>query len=407
MKLTSNARLRIVTIAITTILTASIGWLITDQGYNKDIRAIDNAINSTIIDASQSPHQELSAALFHIEDFSLDVSLFLVARDGSITTVSESTIDLAEEISLRDAAQAVDKVQRNHAGSPIRYRSLLISGGDYLVVAASSKEVIKNFQASLLSVAIATAAMSSISFILLTFYTRRLKRRDDKDSLARMQIFLGDASHELRTPLTVIKGYVEMLSKGQMSAEADRARAFGRVSSEIGRMETLIHDLLLLAELGESGYREREDLDLSELLSSYCEDFTALHPQRNVSMTIEPGIHITIARDHLARFIQNSLNNISRHTPEAASVAISLSLNGKRATVIIEDGGEGLSESAYGEKIQSLTRFDPSRSREGGGSGLGMSIMAGVISKAGGELALRKSSLGGLAIVAQLPAYRQ
>lgn len=407
MKLTSNARLRIVTVAITTILTASIGWLITEQGYTHDIRSLDTAINSTIADAAQSPHQELSAALFHIEDFSLDVSLLLVARDGSITTVSESTFDVTDGITLSEASEATDAMQSKNEPNPIRYRSLLISGGDYLVVVASTKEVVSNFESSLISVAIATAAMSVISFLLLTFYTRRLKRRDDRDSLARMQTFLGDASHELRTPLTVIKGYVEMLSKGQMSAEADRARAFARVNSEIGRMETLIHDLLLLAELGESGHREREEVDLSEALTSYCDDFTAIHPQRKIEMNIEKGIYLVIARDHLARFIQNALNNIARHTPDDAPVAISLTLQGKRAVITIEDGGNGLPDNAYGEKIQSLTRFDPSRSREAGGSGLGMSIMAGVISKAGGELALRKSALGGLAIVAQLPAHRQ
>ena len=406
MKLTSNARLRLVTIAVTTILTASIGWLITDQGYSKDIRAIDTAINSTIVDAAQAPHQELSAALFHIEDYSLDVSLFLVARDGSVTTVSESTINLAGEITLSEASKALESIQHNKSGAPIRYRSLLISGGDYLVVAASSKAAIDSFQSSLLSVVIATVAMTFISFTLLTFYSRRLKRRDDKDSLARMQTFLGDASHELRTPLTVIKGYVEMLSKGQMTSEDDRGRAFARVTSEIGRMETLIHDLLLLAELGESGHREREDLDISEVLTSYCDDFRTLNPQRKVELNIEEDIHLLIARDHFARFIQNSLNNISRYTPGNVPVAVSLSLHGKRALIVIEDGGTGLSEGAYGEKIASLTRFDPSRSRDAGGSGLGMSIMAGVISKAGGELALRKSDLGGLAIVAQLPAYR-
>ena len=62
-----------------------------------------------------------------------------------------------------------------------------------------------------------------------------------------MQLFLADASHDLRTPLTVIKGYSELLSKGQISNLDDRARAFERVNSEILRMENLIHDLLLLA----------------------------------------------------------------------------------------------------------------------------------------------------------------
>jgi K+-sensing histidine kinase KdpD len=75
--------------------------------------------------------------------------------------------------------------------------------------------------------------------------------------------------------------------------------------------------------------------------------------------------------------------------------------------LVIEDGGPGLPESAYRENIQSLNRFDKSRSRESGGSGLGMSIMAAVIAKSGGELTLRKSTLGGLAVVADIPTFRE
>jgi signal transduction histidine kinase len=56
--------------------------------------------------------------------------------------------------------------------------------------------------------------------------------------------------------------------------------------------------------------------------------------------------------------------------------------------------------------VKSLTRFDPSRSRDNGGSGLGMSIMAAVVAKSGGELRLLKSELGGLAVIAEFPTYR-
>ena len=62
--------------------------------------------------------------------------------------------------------------------------------------------------------------------------------------------------------------------------------------------------------------------------------------------------------------------------------------------------------SAYREDIRSLNRFDKSRSRENGGSGLGMSIMSVVIQKLGGRFSLRKSALGGLAIVVELPQVR-
>lgn len=217
--------------------------------------------------------------------------------------------------------------------------------------------------------AIATAGTNSLAFLILTFYIRRLKRSDDEDALSRMQEFLGDASHELRTPLTVVKGYVEMLSKGQITDPQTQERAFARVNSEIVRMEGLIHDLLLLAELGESAARDYEEIELSTKARNYGEDFRLLHPQRVVTFDITEGIEILAVGDYISRFIQNALNNISRHTPADAPVRISVKKSGKQISLVIEDGGPGLPESAYREKVRSLNRFDQSRSREHGGSG--------------------------------------
>ncbi len=407
MKLSSTAKLRIVTLATVTILTASIGSFITVQSYQSAISTIDIAVNSTIDDAAASPSQELSAALFHLDEFSLDLSLFLVSRDGAVTTVSESTIELFNEISLRDVALATENVREGRGVHDYRYRSYEISGGDYLVVAGSSAGANSRLHSGLITVLLITLLTSLFAFGLLSLYIRRLKRRDDEDALARMQAFLGDASHELRTPLTVIKGYVEMLSKGLMSNESDKERAFSRVNSEIGRMEMLIHDLLLLAELGESAQRESEVIDLSEVVSSHVGDFAAINPERNVQLDVEGEVRIVGVRDYFSRFIQNALNNISRHTDSNVEVKVTLNKSGKIAQLIIEDGGKGLPDSAYLEKIQSLNRFDKSRSRENGGSGLGMSIMAAVIAKSDGELSLRKSYLGGLAVVAEIPTYRE
>lgn len=407
MKLSSTAKLRIVTLAIATVLTGSIGSFVTYQGYQNSLSTLDYAINSTVDDAAQAPNQELSAALFHIDEFALDLSLFLLSRDGALTTINESTVELLPEISIDQAARAAKRVLEVKAVQDYRFRSHLISGGDYLIVAGSSEAANFRLKNGLVTVLLITIATSLIAFLLLTLYIRRLKARDDEDALSRMQAFLGDASHELRTPLTVIKGYVEMLSKGMMTAEEDKARAYLRVNTEIGRMETLIHDLLLLAELGESAQRENELLNLSELLKAHGQDFATLHPDRKVELNITEQILITGVRDYYSRFIQNALNNISRHTESGIPVRITLTRIGKSARLSIEDGGTGLPDSAYRENIQSLHRFDKSRSRESGGSGLGMSIMAGVVAKSGGNLTLRKGELGGLAVVADIPTYRE
>lgn len=405
MKLNSTSRLRLVSLFTAVILTSGIGIFVAETSYNNAIKKIDQNISGTIEDARSSSNQELSAALLHIEEYALDVALYLYSRDGTSTTVNEATTPF-EPIDLPEVRKAIDNVRSSSLGGDFRFRSLEISGGDYLVVAASDSSARADLKSNLLSVLLITFLTSLVTFILLSIYIRRLKNRDDADALARMQAFLGDASHELRTPLTVIKGYVEMLSKGLMTEPADKARAFSRVSTEIERMESLIHDLLLLAELGESAQRENEVLDLSEITQAYAEDFKTLNSSRNIDLHITPEIKISGVRDYVARFIQNALNNISRHTDQDVPVRVSLTHDGKSATLIIEDGGKGLPESAYMQSVKSLTRFDPSRSRESGGSGLGMSIMAAVVAKSSGTLTLRKSELGGLAVVAVLPTFR-
>lgn len=403
MKLTSTSRLRIATVAITTLLTAGIGVTAAFNTYGNDRNLIDVAITGTIAAAEENPEQELSASLFYVEQYSLDLSLLLVSRDGERTTINESIEDSIGRITLADAIASTTKVLHGAEQEHFRFKSLEISGGDYLVVAGSTKALDSSLRSNLLLVAGFTFGANSLAFLLLTFYIRRLKKRDDVEALARMQEFLGDASHELRTPLTVVKGYVELLSKNQITDPESQIRAFARVNSEIGRMESLIHDLLLLAELGESGGRESEDIDVSALVQSHCDDFILLNSTRKVRLDIQEDVHVLAVEDYLSRFIQNALGNIRRHTPDTAEVLVRVSIAGKKAVIAIEDGGPGLPEGSYAEKVRTLHRFDKSRARDHGGSGLGLSIMDAVIRKLGGEFIVQKSELGGVAVIASIP----
>jgi signal transduction histidine kinase len=168
-------------------------------------------------------------------------------------------------------------------------------------------------------------------------------------------------------------------------------------------MENLIHDLLLLAELGESRQTIFEELEFTELVQAHINDFQLFNKGRNIEISLEGNCELKGSREHLNRLIQNCLSNIIRHTPADAAVSVTLKSKGKRVNLMIEDGGPGLPESAYRTEIAAMNRFDPSRSRDSGGSGLGMSIIAAIVQEHDGKLELRKSDLGGLAVVIELP----
>ena len=371
-----------------------------------EINKVDQSLEFVVRSAFENPQQPVGAALFAIEQSSLDISLIFLTHEGEETIVHESSLRYKGAPDFPTVELATTRPVQIRDGAPYRFRAVLVEGGDYVLVARSTDEIDANFRSNFQSLAGFTFAIDSLAALLLFFYFRRTNRGYESASLARMQEFLGDASHELRTPLTVIKGYVEMLSKNQLKEDADKKRAFDRVGTEIQRMESLVQDLLLLAELGESGVRDIENIDLSEVLTAHGTDFITLNPSRNVTLAIAQSITVEASRDYMARFIQNALTNIIRHTDSNVAVNISLVSRGKNVELIIEDAGGGLPESAYREDIRSLNRFDKSRSRENGGSGLGMSIMSAVIQKLGGRFSLRKSALGGLAIVVELPQVR-
>jgi signal transduction histidine kinase len=210
-----------------------------------------------------------------------------------------------------------------------------------------------------------------------------------------MQLFIGDASHELRTPLTVIKGYTELISNPSVSPD-QLARAIERMQKEIVRMEALVSDLLLLAEIRELPPTVTESLNLSDVIVVSLREFCDDHPTHAVQEDIEPGLEINGRRDLLERMMTNALSNIARHTPEDAPVRVSLARVGPLVRLMVEDGGPGL--PVYGQRPERFWRFDPSRSRESGGSGLGMSIMVDLSEVMGGEMTTSASSLGGLCL---------
>lgn len=406
MKLSSSTRISFVTILLLTLITVGVGGFSVLHSQSTEIARVDASLNYVAKSAYDNPIQPVSAALYALEQSSLDITLALLTHDGQETVINESSLKYFGAPDFPTVAQSTQAPIRIEGPSPFRLRAVLVQGGDYILLAQSTSEIDANFQSNLRSLALFTFGLDSIASLLLFIYFRRVNRRSETASLARMQEFLGDASHELRTPLTVIKGYVEMLSKNQLHEQSDRERAFNRVGNEINRMESLVQDLLLLAELGESGVRDVETVDLSEFIKAHGTDFTTLNPRRTVQIEIRPDIYVEASRDYLARFIQNALTNIVRHTADNDSVRISLSQHGRHAQLTIEDAGPGLPENAYRENIRSLNRFDKSRSRDHGGSGLGMSIMSAVIQKLDGTFSLRRSTLGGLAIVVDLPVAK-
>ena len=393
-----NSRVVIASALVTTALALSIGGFATVSLRSSQLQTIDLQLKKIDDAVRANPDSPVSSALDAASEEDFNITIAIVSIKGRVTIINESRLDfdsLPTEIILTSALTSPVTVEADE-----NYRLLAqeISGGERLIFADSLVTIESTFTSNLKRVLLFTLLMDLLAIGVSVLILGRNNRKLEAESLKRMQQFLADASHDLRTPLTVIKGYSELLSKNQIQSTEDRTRAYERVNSEIIRMENLIHDLLLLAELGETTRPIFEEVNLTDLVTSYAHDFSTLNPERDLEEKIESAIIIDGSIEHLRRLIQNVFNNIMRHTEEGTPVKVTLSMAGKRVMLIIEDGGKGLPQGGYRDGVTAINRFNSSRSPETGGSGLGLSIIAAIVSEHDGVLNLRKSELGGLAV---------
>ncbi|MSO42608.1 MAG: hypothetical protein EXQ76_00020 [Candidatus Planktophila sp.] len=378
----SKTRQILATATVTSILSLLIGGFAVWSSYESEISIIDEHLSTVASDVRQSPDDPITAALLSVEQNSFDIAVAFMTPTGEIATLKESK-----------------KAVIGGTGK-LRVRSIPIQAGEQLVIAASLSDIGNSLRRNLWRLLIFIIFANTVASFASTLISRSSALALERTQREKMQEFLGDAAHELRTPLTVVKGYAQLLEGNKL--EADRqVLAFNRLNSEIKRMESLIADLLILAELGEERGGEFSTLNLSQMLSESVDDFVVLAPGHRIELFIDKDVTLDGSEKYLQRFISNALTNIRVHAPHDAPLRITLQ-GGRDIKLVIEDGGAGLPADSYGEKIQGLKRFDRSRSRETGGSGLGLSIMSAVVERHKGVLTLRKSDLGGLAIEVQL-----
>ena len=223
------------------------------------------------------------------------------------------------------------------------------------------------------------------------------------DSETQMRKFLGDASHELRTPLTVIKGYAEILKGSDDLTTEQRTRAVARLNAESARMEVLITGLLRLTRLDEKPEISYSLVDFSAVVNDFAHDLKDQELTRDVSIAVEEDVFVDGDESLLSQVVANLMANIRQHTAPDVSVSVNLKVDADQAILIVDDAGPGIPAEQRTLALSRFGRLEESRSRVGGGFGLGLNIVAQVISLHQGAIVLDQSPLGGLRTLISVP----
>ena len=399
------------TIAVTLIIAfvaIAIGGFAIVRAESVELERIDAVLNDDFRQLSTTNDDPLMLSQFLAEESPIPVTITYVDAEGGVSQLTESPGGLVDIPPPDVLSESLSTAISTNAPDPVRLRTVALPDKDYLLVSTSLAPVInaRGDQIKLLS--IFTLATMLLGFLVTyVFFRRDTELSNLVSSLEQrqqlMQEFLGDASHELRTPLTVIKGYVELVTQRRSLEPEQLDRYYARLATEIERMESLINDLLLIAELSENTPRERVDVDMTSAVRRYTSDLIQLQPRRLVTTDIPEHIAVVCVPEHLDQLLANVFSNIQRHTPDDSAVSVGLRTKGEAVILNVADAGPGIPDSALREGIQFFKRFDPSRSRTSGDSGLGMSIMQGIADNSGGSINLRKSQLGGLEMIITLP----
>jgi two-component system OmpR family sensor kinase len=222
-------------------------------------------------------------------------------------------------------------------------------------------------------------------------------------SEGRLRQFVSDASHELRTPVTTIRGYAELYRHGGLEADGALPEAMRRTEAEAIRMGALVEDLLRLARLDEGRPLALGPVALDVVIADAARDAAAVDETRPIS--VGPGPSITVmADDALVRqVVANVIANVREHTPIGTRATLSTAIEGGEAVVTVADDGPGMAEDHAARAFERFYRADASRDRHTGGSGLGLSIVAGVLAAHGGRAELSSGPGHGTTVRLRFP----
>ncbi len=198
---------------------------------------------------------------------------------------------------------------------------------------------------------------------------------------------LAAVAHDLQTPLTRLRLRLE-----QVPAEDLRAKLVG----DLEAMQSMIREGLEFARSSDAGATTRR-VDLDSLLATVCAD--AVDAGQDVSLSGRTGASITVDAGALQRAITNLIDNAVKY---GGFARVTATREGRQVVVRVRDGGPGIPPAQLEAVFDPFYRLETSRSRETGGTGLGLTIARNIVQRYGGALTLRNHPDGGLEAVLTL-----
>jgi len=229
-----------------------------------------------------------------------------------------------------------------------------------------------------------------------------------EQAFEQLRRFTADASHELRTPLTAIRSVGEVALQRSLSGPGYR-EVIGSMLEEVERLTRLVESLLTLTR-GESGRIQPalEIVNLNGLSVSVVEHLRVLAEEKEQSLSFEAEANVSAACDPaiLRLGLINVLDNAIKYTPTRGTIRVGVRETPSGEAVIeVDDTGLGISVAHHARIFERFYRADRGRSRESGGTGLGLATARWAVEVNGGRIELESEEGKGSRFRIVLPIF--
>ncbi|EEW50872.1 ATPase/histidine kinase/DNA gyrase B/HSP90 domain protein [Corynebacterium efficiens YS-314] len=219
---------------------------------------------------------------------------------------------------------------------------------------------------------------------------------------------LSDLAHEMGTPLSVLAVYLDGLQDGVIDWNTATQKV---ISDQLSRLTRLTEDMDEVSRVQEHRIAlELAEENLAEVLSTSLNAVREAYQAKSVDLQlipVPPRTTVVLDQQRFGQVMGNLLSNALRHTPAGGRVTVRTSQQGQDFVAIeVADTGEGMAEGQIEHIFERFYRGDTARSRDNGGSGIGLTISRALIEAHGGTLGATSPGLGaGSVFTIRLPLY--
>ena len=203
--------------------------------------------------------------------------------------------------------------------------------------------------------------------------------------------FVEDVSHELRTPVAVVEGHLKMLNRWGKDDPQILEESIGASLQETKRMKSLVQEMLDLSRAHEIEANYKNEItNVGDIILQIVSNYRMLYPDFiiNIDEDFNDDLYVNMYRNHLEQVLVNIVDNAIKYSFERKEVHISLGVSKDQIDIAIQDFGSGMSEDDLSKIFNRFYRVDKARSREKGGTGLGLPIVKELVEGYGGRVSV-------------------